>query len=444
MSSLLPTPGWVCRSCLHIRGLAQQRRGLRVRPRARQPPTEASKLLAPGPQTITLTDGTIIPIQSAQPLRPDTASTPYTKPSPPPAESPYQPPPITPQPPQPARNPRPPFSLEPSAPSPPLQSYPKSKTKASPPESPPTGPHDYNWYYETAAPTTAHKSHANTFFSQHGKHATLLRSIAQFRTLPETSVPEVAFIGRSNVGKSSLLNAVMGCDTKKLLARTSSTPGFTKTMNLYGIAPDPSGVRISASSLHNSGDQGREKIVGRGGLVIVDMPGYGAGSLTAWGTEILKYLQSRKALRRVFVLLDAEHGVKDKDRSILASLRLAGVSHQVVLSKMDKLYIPKAGGAGEIRKVGKGTKMKSKGTVGALRARMRELLPDIKPPVGGGALGEILACSSEVLVEGKRLGVEHVRYAVLKAVGLDGEERKGFTESTKKKKKKKLVGEVKA
>ena len=319
--------------------------------------------------------------------------------------------------------------LIPSAPSSPLQSYPKSKSKA-PPETPPSGPHDYNWYYETAAPTYPNKTHANTFFDKHGKQATLLRSIAQFRTLPETDVPEVAFIGRSNVGKSSLLNAVMGCDTKKLLARTSSTPGFTKTMNLYGIAPDP-GVRIKTESLSGSGGPGREKIVGRGGLTIVDMPGYGSGSLSAWGVEIMKYIQSRKALRRVFVLLDAEHGVKDKDRSILASLRLAGVSHQIILSKMDKLYIPSAK---EIKKVGKGTKLKAKGTVGGLRGKMKLLLPDIKPPMGGGALGEILACSSEVLIDGKRLGIEDVRFAVLKAVGLEGEERKGFTESKKKKK----------
>lgn len=322
--------------------------------------------------------------------------------------------------------------LVPSAPSAPLQPYPKSPAK-TPPEAPPTGPHDYNWYYETAAPTPPNKTHANTFFDRHGKQATLLRSIAQFRQLPETDVPEVAFIGRSNVGKSSLLNAVMGCDTKQLLARTSSTPGFTKTMNLYGVAPEP-GVRIRTETTPTGrGGRGRDKIVGPRGLVIVDMPGYGSGSLTAWGVEILKYIQSRKALRRVFVLLDADHGVKDRDRSILASLRLAGVSHQVVLSKMDKLYIPHAG---EIKKVAKGTKLKSKGTVAGLRARMRELLPDIKPPFGGGALGEVLACSSEVLVEGKRLGIEDVRFAVLKAVGLEGEERKGFTESKKRKKKK--------
>jgi GTP-binding protein len=414
MLDLLPTRNWICRSC--VRGLGQQRRGLRVRPRARQPQVEAEKL--PPTETITLTDGTTIRVQAERPQDGAPAPPSPAEPSPAPGPSAQRPPPTA------QDN----DTLIPSAPS--LESYPKSKSK-SPPETPPTGPHDYNWYYETAPPTHANKTHANTFFSTHGTRSTLLRSIAQFRALPETDVPEVAFIGRSNVGKSSLLNAVMGCNTRALLARTSSTPGFTKTMNLYGIAPEP-GVRIKTQSLSGTGGPGREKIVGPGGLVIVDMPGYGSGSLTAWGVEIMKYIQSRRALRRVFVLLDAEHGVKDKDRSILASLRLAGVSHQVVLSKMDKLYIPKAS---EVKKVGKGAKMKSKGTVQGMRDKMRNLLPEIAPPHGGAALGEILACSSETLVDGKRLGIEDVRFAVLKAVGLEGEERKGFTESKKKKKK---------
>ncbi|KAF3037844.1 hypothetical protein E8E12_008533 [Didymella heteroderae] len=401
-------------------------RGLRVRPRARQPRAEAEK--TPPTETVTLTDGTTIRVQAERPQK-GAAATAATAAPAAPAETPSTPAEsVQPRPPT-AQKPHDDDDLVPSSPST-LQSYPKSKTK-SPPENPPTGPHDYNWYYETAPPSHANKTHANTFFEKHGQRATLLRSIAQFRKLPETDVPEVAFIGRSNVGKSSLLNAVMGCNTKALLARTSSTPGFTKTMNLYGIAPEP-GVRIATRSVSGTGGPGRDKIVGPAGLVIVDMPGYGSGSLTQWGVEIMKYIQSRKALRRVFVLLDAEHGVKDKDRSILASLRLAGVSHQVVLSKMDKLYIPKAG---EIKKMGKGVKMKSKGSVTGFRERMRALLPEIAPPHGGAALGEILACSSETLVDGKRLGVEDVRFAVLKAVGLEGEERKGFTESKKKKKK---------
>ncbi|KAF1363154.1 hypothetical protein EJ07DRAFT_163058 [Lizonia empirigonia] len=272
---------------------------------------------------------------------------------------------------------------------------------------------DYNWYYETAPPSAANKAHANSFFDKHGKQATLLRSIAHFRSLPATSVPEVAFIGRSNVGKSSLLNAVMGCDTKALLARTSRTPGFTKTMNLYGIAPDP-GVRLKTANRSGTGLPGLSTISGPGGLTIVDMPGYGTGSLTSWGVEIMKYIQSRKALRRVFVLIDAAHGLKDSDRSILASLRLAGTSHQIVLSKMDKLYIP---ACPNLKRLAKSAKIKPRG--------------DPHTPAGGAALGELLACSAEVLVDGRRLGVEDVRFAVLKAVGLEGEEGRGCTERRK-------------
>jgi GTP-binding protein len=224
-------------------------------------------------------------------------------------------------------------------------------------------------------------------------------------------VPEVAFVGRSNVGKSSLLNAVVNADIKALLARTSSTPGFTTTMNLYGIGAG-NGVTIKKQP------NGRDKIVGRGGLTIVDMPGYGEGSLASWGAEIMKYITNRRQLRRVFLLIDAEHGIKDKDRSLLASLRLAGVSHQVILSKLDKLYIP---AAKEIKRHdGKVLRRLSpKGTPEDLRKAMEKLKNDIQPPVGGGALGEILGVSAETLVEGKRLGIDHVRFAVMKAVGLD-------------------------
>jgi GTP-binding protein len=182
-------------------------------------------------------------------------------------------------------------------------------------------------------------------------------------------------------------------------------------MNLYGVGAG-NGVTIKQQP------DGRDKIVGFQGVTIVDMPGYGEGSLSSWGVEIMKYIQSRKQLRRVFVLVDAQHGIKDKDRSVLASLRLAGVSHQVVLSKLDKLYIPKAK---EIKRFdGKVMqKLKAKGTVEALRKNMEGLKNEIKPPVGGGALGEILGVSAETLVDGKRLGIDHVRFAVLKAAGLD-------------------------
>ncbi|EAT86249.2 hypothetical protein SNOG_06418 [Parastagonospora nodorum SN15] len=264
-------------------------------------------------------------------------------------------------------------------------------------------PDHFNWYWQTIPPTGAETVRADNFFLKSQKsqnRPTLLRSIANFREVPESDVPEVAFVGRSNVGKSSLLNAIVDANVKDLLARTSATRGFTKTMNFYGIGPE-TGVSLKKDK------NGRDKIAGPG-LVIVDMPGYGEGSLASWGIEIMKYIQSRKQLRRVFVLLDAEHGIKDKDRSLLASLRLAGVSHQVILSKLDKLYIPPGRFATENQHKQR-PNPKPKGTLEAVRKMMEDLKPIINPPVGGGALGEILACSSETMVDSKRLGLDHVR-----------------------------------
>lgn len=310
--------------------------------------------------------------------------------------------------------------LQPSTPSPPLGSKRKSESTLPSIKLELPSSHiklhfskleDFHWYWESFPPTIAQKTQANHFFTNNSKNAKLLRSVAQFRLFPESDVPEVAFVGRSNVGKSSLLNAVVNADIKALLARTSSTPGFTKTMNLYGLGAG-NGVTIKKQP------NGRDKIIGIGGLTIVDMPGYGEGSLSSWGVEIMKYISNRKQLRRVFVLLDAEHGIKDKDRSLLASLRLAGVSHQVILSKLDKLYIPNAK---DIKRFdGKSARrLAPKGTPEDLRKAMEKLKNEIQPPVGGGALGEILGVSAETLVDGKRLGIDHVRFAILKAAGLD-------------------------
>lgn len=308
------------------------------------------------------------------------------------------------------------IDLIPSPPSKPLGVQPEPTPAPEPPAGQNKellgGPPGFNWYWESIPPTAHEKVLADRFFTKYGKHARLLQSCAQFRAVVDSEVPEVAFVGRSNVGKSSLLNAIIGAEAKNLIARTSSTRGFTKTMNLYGI-----GKRNGV--MNRKIDGGRHnKIVGKAGVTIVDMPGYGEGSLTAWGVEIMKYIQSRKQLRRVFVLIDAEHGIKDKDRSLLASLRLTGVSHQVILSKMDKLYIP------EVKEIKQASGMswkdqKPRGTVEDLRKAMHQMKADIRPPVGGGALGEVLACSANTRVNGKKLGIDHVRYAILKAVGLE-------------------------
>lgn len=132
----------------------------------------------------------------------------------------------------------------------------------------------------------------------------------------------------------------------------------------------------------------------------------------------MKYLQARKQLRRVFVLIDAKHGIKDKDRSLLASLRMGGIPHQVILSKLDKIYIPEAK---EIKRFDgrRMEKFKPKGSVDDLRKNMEKIREEVKPQVGGGALGEILGCSSEIIVDGQRLGIDAVRFAMLQATGFN-------------------------
>jgi len=135
---------------------------------------------------------------------------------------------------------------------------------------------------------------------------------ASFESLPAIALPEVAFAGRSNVGKSSLINALVG---QKGLARTSNTPGRTQELNFFGADAGP---------------------------VIVDMPGYGYARASKrvvknWTRLVFDYLRGRPNLRRVYVLIDARHGLKENDREALSLLDKAAVSYQVVLTKADKL-----------------------------------------------------------------------------------------------------------
>jgi GTP-binding protein len=133
-------------------------------------------------------------------------------------------------------------------------------------------------------------------------------------TLPPMAGLEVAFAGRSNVGKSSLINALTG---RNALARTSHTPGRTQEL-IFFEGPDKAGIRL------------------------VDMPGYGYASapkakVASWTTLILQFLQGRTTLARVYVLIDARHGLKDVDLDVLKTLDKAAVSYQVVLTKADQV-----------------------------------------------------------------------------------------------------------
>jgi GTP-binding protein len=133
-------------------------------------------------------------------------------------------------------------------------------------------------------------------------------------TLPSMAGVEVAFAGRSNVGKSSLINALTG---RNNLARTSHTPGRTQEL-IFFEGPDKKGLRL------------------------VDMPGYGYASapkskVASWTELIHKFLLGRASLARVYVLIDARHGFKDADLEVLKTLDKSAVSYQVVLTKADQV-----------------------------------------------------------------------------------------------------------
>lgn len=141
---------------------------------------------------------------------------------------------------------------------------------------------------------------------------TFVKGVVRVADLPGDTLPEVAFAGRSNVGKSSLLNALVG---QKALARTSNTPGRTREVNYFLLD---------------------ERIY------LVDLPGYGYAraskkDVAGWNRLIHDYLKGRASLRRVFLLIDARHGLKTSDQPTLALMDTAAVSYQVVLTKADKV-----------------------------------------------------------------------------------------------------------
>jgi len=145
---------------------------------------------------------------------------------------------------------------------------------------------------------------------------TFWRGTPDMKHLPPMTGVEIAFAGRSNVGKSSLINALVG---QNQLARTSNTPGRTQELNFF----------------HVTGDQAVD-------LIVVDMPGYGFAAapeakVKAWTAVIREYLRGRQNLARVYVLVDARHGLKPVDTDVLDLLDKAAVSYQVVLTKADQI-----------------------------------------------------------------------------------------------------------
>ena len=135
---------------------------------------------------------------------------------------------------------------------------------------------------------------------------------ATYDGLPDALLPEVAFAGRSNVGKSSLVNALTG---RRSLARTSNAPGRTRQINFFVL---------------------------RDALMMADLPGYGyarapKSDIRNWTSLVFAYLRGRPTLRRVCLLIDARHGIRNADEDVMRDLDRAAVSYQVVLTKCDKV-----------------------------------------------------------------------------------------------------------
>ncbi len=205
--------------------------------------------------------------------------------------------------------------------------------------------------------TPEEKAAGNALFKE---PVSFVLSVANLSQLPLSELEEIAFAGRSNVGKSSLINALFN---QKKLAKTSSTPGRTQQLNYFNLN----------NKIH-----------------VVDLPGYGYAEapeslVKQWQKLIFDYLRGRVNLRRVFLLIDSRHGLKKVDKEVMEMLDKAAVTYQIVLTKVDKISFK------------------------ALKNQETSILNEVKNHAA--AYNEIIATSSE-----KNIGLEDLRTEINKLI----------------------------
>ncbi|KAJ9614526.1 hypothetical protein H2200_002663 [Cladophialophora chaetospira] len=256
-----------------------------------------------------------------------------------------------------------------------------------------------SWYWDTTAPTKENLAAASHFFKNHKPSrlwtGDLWKSSELWRRSKKSSaqkilVPEVVFLGRSNVGKSTLINALAGID----LNRVSATPGMTEVMAAWGLsAKDRDGGAIKGWD----GDVTPK-------VTLVDMPGYGFGSRSEWGNEIVSYLNKRRNLRRAFLLVDSVHGIMAADRHMLEIFQKLGIPFQLIATKCDRLR-PSVSES-EIRE----TLEKIKGQTNSDKSAL--MLGEI---IAVGSLQDYLGTKGQ----GESFGIKNLQWAILKAANLE-------------------------
>jgi GTP-binding protein len=258
-----------------------------------------------------------------------------------------------------------------------------------------------SWYWETKPPTLQELA-ASEYFFKHNRPFRQWTGDGWRQQGGQTGnllVPEVIVLGRSNVGKSSLINALAGED----LNRASSTPGATTTMAAWAFAAK----KVDGGAIPGwDGDVSSK-------LCLVDMPGYGFGSRSQWSDAIMSYLIKRKNIRRAFVLLDAIHGVGAGDRHMIEVLRGLAIPYQIIATKCDRLVVHKSYQS-EVRQ--------------ALTNLRSQVQLDTQKEQELG-LGEIISVGNlqAATLRGKPplktknipFGVQNLQWAILRATGLD-------------------------